>query len=464
MSDEEKISVRVPGVGIVRFPKSMTEAEIIKARDDLIYQSQQHGTAGKIVGGAAEFFGKSVLPAMGTAVGGLLGPPGAIVGSMAGEGVNQALGITPPSAQDIATSGVLTAGGLGAVRGAGALLRRTPGVPPALHEMAAARLETMPGRFAPTHPSADLYAIVEKMNPRIATSRTLAAAQKIVDQESGLSAGLANEDTKKVAQGIVQALSAHGEDAPFQFLRGEMRRIGDRIGTLSGGGASGEALGAYKTLRGAMLDDLERAAAQGNPAMPAVQALKEANAARKMEHVVEDLTDLFSVKGGGLTPRPDGQFGVNFQTIIRKLEKDPSIRRSLGDDAYNELVKDLNSMWRVTPALPSLQPDAGSKATLTRTGLLGGSGAAIGGYLGGGGGAAIGSGTAIVAGTLLSKTLASLAATKAGRAVIRGMIEGNKGALNTDALAALAPAVGMTELGREATHGAVDAAQGFVGQ
>jgi len=459
----EKVAVTIPGVGVVHFPAHMTDAEIAKARDQMIYESQGHGTVGKIVGGATEFLGKSALPAVGSAVGSIFGPPGTIVGGMGGEMANQALGITDPSMQDVVTSGAFSAGGLGAMRGAGALLRRAPGVPPALHEMAAGQLEQMPGRFAPTRPSADLYAVVEKMAPKIRADKLRAAAEKLASTEEGLTPGLANDEIRRVARGVVDFIDQHAGEVPFQTLRAQLRRIGDRTGSM-GGSTPDEVRGAYKHLFRTGHDDLEIAAAKGNPAMPAVQALKEANAAAKVEYAVNDLTELFSVKGGGLSPRPDGQFAVNFGTILKKLEKDPSFRKALGEDSYKELVKDLNSMWKVTPNLPSLQPDAGSKATLTRQGLLGGAGGALGGYLTGNTtGAAIGAGTAVAGGIILSKTLASLAATKAGRAVIKGMIEYNKGLVNTDALAALAPAVGMTDMGREASHGAVGAAQGVVG-
>lgn len=452
-------TVEVPGLGLVDFPDTMTEGEIQHKLAE--FTQRDRGTFGKIVGTVAEAGMKAALPVAGGVAGGIIGgPAGVVLGSMVGEGGNQALGVTEPSAQDVITAGVIPGamGGIG--KGIGAMARRIPGARPILHEMAATRLTAKPGMLAPARSSDDLYALVAQQNPPIPAPQLRAAAEALHTTEAGLSKGLANEEISRVAKGLVNLIDQHNGEVPFQVLRAELRRIGDRVGGTKMAG--GETHGAYKHLFRTGYDDLEAAAAGGNPAMPAVTALKEANAARKVEFVVDDLAELFSIQGGGLSPRPEG-VAVNFGTIIKNIEKDPTIKKTLGAAPYKELIDDLYRMWKKTPALGAVPGvDAGSKNVLTRTGGLAGLGTAAGGYFYGGVGATVGGGLGASIGAWGPGVIARLVSTKMGRSVLQGMLDGNRGILTPEAIAILGTAVGMSEPGRAVSGAAVDFTRGVM--
>ena len=249
MSDDKEptVSYHIPGRGTFHFPTSMSEGE---RNNHLARLTQQdRGTFGNIVGTVAEMAGKAILPTLGGLGGGILGgPPGVVAGSMAGEGINQAMGFTDPSAQDVVTAGVIP-GVMGAVgKGVGALARRIPGARPILHDMAAARLEMKPGMLAPSRSSEDLYAIVAQQNPPIPATQLLAAAKSLVATEQSLSKGLRNDEILRTANGLVNMITQHNGQVPFQVLRAELRRIGDRSKSFAAGSTGGEQQGAYKHL------------------------------------------------------------------------------------------------------------------------------------------------------------------------------------------------------------------------
>jgi len=460
---EGKVHVRIPGLGIVRFPASMTDGEIAARRDELILEGQNRGTVGRALGTATEMAGKAVLPVLGGIGGGIIGNlPGVVLGSMAGEGANQGLGVTDPSMQDVVTAGVVPGVAGLAGKGFGALARRFPGARPILHDMAAERLAVKPGMLAPSRSSEDLYAIVAQQNPPIPATQLRAAAEALAKTEAGLSAGMKNDEINRVAQGLVNMIDQHGGNVPFQTLRAELRRIGDRSKSFASGSTGGEQQGAYKHLFRTGYDDMEAAAASGNPAMAATQGLKEANAAFKVEKVVEDLSELFSIKGGGISPRPDGGAAVNFATIIKKIEKDPTIKKSLGDAPYKDMMNDLYRMWKKTPALGSTGVDVGSKSANISMGSLGGLGMMAGSYFYGPTGGTFGGGAGALAGAVGPKIIARLVSTKMGRSVLQGMLDGNRGILTPEAVAVLGTAVGMSEPGRATTGAAVDFTKGVM--
>lgn len=462
-----KQMVRVPGVGIVGFPADMPEAEIQKTLAE--FTQKDRGTFGRAVGSATEIVGKSILPTAGGAVGGFMGgPAGMALGSGAGELANQALGFTEPSATDALVATVMPSvvGGAARLGGAAAkaAIRRLPGAAFTMHEMAAESLGKIPGSLAPAQSSDELYALVSKFNPKIKADQLKAAAERLAATEEGLSKGLSNDEIRNVGRGLVNLIDQNGGEVPFDVLRTELRRIGERVGSSARTG--GEPYGAYKDLFKQGYNDLEKAAGAGNEAMPAVQALKQANAARKMEFVVDDLSELFSVKGGGISPRPDGAgVQVNFRKIITAVERNEDIKKTLGADAYKAMVDDLTRMWKATPNLPAVAgTDAGSKRILQSTGAFGGLGTAAGMYFGGPTGAVIGGGLGGAAGAAGPAILGRLVATSTGRKVLQGMLESNGGSITPEMLSLLGVAVGMSQPGREVTHMGTDFAQGVMGR
>jgi hypothetical protein len=233
---------------------------------------------------------------------------------------------------------------------------------------------------------------------------------------------------------------------PFQDIRVNLRRVGDKVRDTAAAG--GEEHGAYKQLWRSMMDDLEAAATAGNPAEPAVQALKAANGAFKREMAAADLGDLFSIKGGGISPRPDGAgIQVNFGKIVRSIEKSDDLRRSLPKDEYDQLLADVREMWSRTPNLPAAAgTDAGSKmrnrSIALGTGVGGAAGYAFGNTTLG---ASLGAG----AGGVLPDILGKLMVSEGGGRFLHGVLTGTGGQLTPAAVSILATAVGNTPPARD---------------
>src|SRR6267142_5363513 len=106
------------------------------------------------------------------------------MGGMAGEGVNQYLGITEPDPNTILLNGVLPEAGrllgritYGAARWMGA---RLPGASSTLHEMAAEQLGKIPGAIQPKATAESLYKITDGFAPEIPTPNLRATATKLL--------------------------------------------------------------------------------------------------------------------------------------------------------------------------------------------------------------------------------------------------------------------------------------------
>jgi hypothetical protein len=253
---------------------------------------------------------------------------------MAGEAANQGLGITEPSGTSVLLNGVLPGVGHllgqitnGAARWAGA---RLPGASSTLHEMAAEQLGKIPGAIQPKATAESLYKIADSFSPRIDMPGLIATADKVLSREQQAAAGLKLPGLTKTAESLSGA--AQG-GMPFQDVRVNLRRVGDKIRQLRDTG--GEELGAYKQMWRSMMDDMEAAAASGHPAEAAVHALKAANAAMKREYAAEELGDILTkkalaIRGDlGFMRNGEPQVQVNFNKALKEIRASEDIKKSL---------------------------------------------------------------------------------------------------------------------------------------
>jgi hypothetical protein len=458
-------TVEVPGVGIVEFPDSMTDGEIgAKVLEWTADAPRSSGGFADVLKTAGKIVAPMALPMAGAAAGSLLtgpfAPLGAAGGSMVGEGLNQILGITEPSLQDLLIAGTMPLAGRGAGRAIEGAAKRSQTGREGLHKLAAEKFEAIPTGFRPAQAADDLYALVEKFNPPIDAGPLRSAAERLLKTETDVSKGLKNEPIRRVAQGLIAMIDQHSGQVPFQQLRGDLRRLGDRVGSAAREG--GEAYGAYKALFKAGHESLEAAAIHGNPAMPATQALRAAAAAKKLEFVADDLAEILSIKGGGVSPRADG-VQVNFGTIIKKIEKNDTIRKTLGDAPYEALLDDLKAMWKRTPNLAApAGTDAGSKNVARAIGGFGGLGTGVGAFFAGGTGAMIGGGAGAATAALGPMAVAKLLTTESGRKFLRGVLDGTGSVITREVLPLLATAAGLSSPGRAVSGFAADFTRGLV--
>ena len=405
---------------------------------------------------------QGALPMTGAAAGtAVAGPAGTVFGAMAGEGVNQYLGITPADPSTIILNGVLPKAGEllgritnGAARWMGA---RLPGASPTLHEMAAEQLGKIPGAIQPTATAESLYKIADGFSPRIEMPGLIATADKVLSREQQAAAGLKLPGLTKTAESLQSA--AQG-GMPFQDVRVNLRRVGDKIRELRDTG--GEELGAYKQMWRAMMDDMEAAAASGSPAEPAVQALKAANAAMKREYAAEELGDILTkralaIRGDlGFMRNGEPQVQVNFNKALKEIKVSEDIKKSLTPKEYGDLIKDLTVMAQSIPVLPSQAgANVGSRALNLRayTGVgLGTSAGAVAGTWAGFGpvlGTTVGGGLGLVAGAAGPTILGKLLVSEGGRRFLHGVLSGTGGVITPQAMSILATAVGNTPPARD---------------
>lgn len=438
-------------------------------------------TAGRPIAQAVK---PMVLPAVGALAGSLGGPVTAAAGAGAGVLANQAAGISEPMtwpgtdkpaplgapAMEFVQTllGAKLAGPVNQV--IGAVLRRAPGAMPVMHEMSEESLKKIAARFQPPVPSEQLYAVVAQSNPRIAMANTRRVAQEVLDKESLAAAGLTMPGVTKTASSMAPVTAAD-----FQAIRVNLRRVGDKIRETREVG--GEEHGAWKALRKAMLDDLEDAAAKGQPGANVVTALKEANAAFKREMVADEIAEIASVKGGGISIRADlgamgsgePQVAVNMNKIIKDIQKSRDVQASLTADEYRDLVRDLSTIAKDLRALPAVAGvDAGSKNINRRLAVTTGAstaGGAVAIKLGmDPTTAAVLGGTGLVVMAKAPEVIGKALASPTGRLLLRHAMLDGGGLISPRALAMLAAAVGGSGPGQAMQQGAVNLTGGLLGE
>jgi hypothetical protein len=385
------------------------------------------------------------------------------VGSLVGEGINQATGITEPSLRDLLLAPVLSLAGEGAGRGIAAGVKRLPGAPAVLHEIASEQLPGLASRVAPLRSSAGLYGLVAIQNPPIPVGPLRGVVGR-VQQELAQPLSKAGQDpalatlVKDLEREI--AASPTGE-LPFQRLWATQKRIKDLIDASEQKG--GQAHGAYELLRRGIDDAFDQAGATGSGALPVVATLRQANQARTREGLQRDLSKLLSTEGGGLSPRGDlgtmasgaPQVQVNANTMLKAIEKSPKIKRFMAPSEYEALRDDLARLAKELPGLGAPRGvDAGSKQRIARIAGGGATGTLIGAMTGADPSTAalVGGSVGTLAGSFAPEVIATAVQSPAGRALLRKLLLEGGGELSGAALATLAIAVGMSQPGRGVTQ------------
>ncbi|HYE89533.1 MAG TPA: hypothetical protein VEA38_00880 [Terriglobales bacterium] len=408
--------VEISGLGVVEFPDSMTDAAISAKAAELSRSAQptpgpathpwvQANEAarqglmptGEPIGQAATAGAVDLAATATRFVPPLLASPAPMIaGPVAGvsEAAAQGVEMAGGARQEMDPAAIATSAAIPPVMKpvTSALqwgAKKLPGAAATLHQMAKESLERMASIFGPAQASDELYAIVRQQNPSLAMPRLKEAASKLLDAEKLAEAGLELPAVAKTARALDVRLEpvtlpwAGTQPGEMAFDKAflNLKRIGGKIRETRLAG--GEEHGAWKVLWREGMKDLEAAAANGDPAAPAVQALKQANAAARREYVSEEIADIFTK--GGMTARPDlgpDAFAVNFGKIANDLRKGKhadDIKAVLTPAEYKGLLARVSELAQQTPNLP---PPRGQFAgSAVRLGQAAGSGAL--GYLAG---------------------------------------------------------------------------------
>ena len=205
-------------------------------------------TMTSMLGELASFGGEMTVPAIlptmgqigGAAVGGLVASPsiggvpagvvaGEAMGGGIGEGVNQLLGITEPSAAQIGLAGASGPAGraIGGVLSpiGKRFLKRMPGTSVVLQEEAVGAARGISKRFAPIQEAHDLFGLVENINPklRVDVPNLSAQADKLLRQEQTVTSA-----AKSLRSGAVADIAsdfAGAESLSIGQLRGAIQRL-----------------------------------------------------------------------------------------------------------------------------------------------------------------------------------------------------------------------------------------------
>jgi hypothetical protein len=309
--------------------------------------------------GVREFVGETVktgaLPtaggALGATVGGLvtlpLGGWGAVagesLGSMLGEGANQALGITEPSWTQIGLAGAggpILRAGQRAYRGLRpTIARNMPGAAPVLHEYAQETLEALPGRIR-VGPAAteSFWENVDRLGQgqRVISSHLGRAAQRL---RSIYGKGpLADpEDTAKLDK-ILDWIGRHQNDVPFDEMDALRKQVGHLVRSADDKTAN---IGAR--LYAAIEDDYDAFLTLGGRSKALIAELTKARAATKSDLVADRIQTLV---------RPF--YNTKDEVVVRS----GALARKLRQD---EFLHPTGKAARITPAQAQLVEDVLAK-------------------------------------------------------------------------------------------------------
>jgi hypothetical protein len=365
---------------------------------------------------------------------------GETVGSVAGEAFNQATGITEPSVTQLGMAAAAPITGRGVAKGiekaVPAVAKRLPGAAVEIQKEGVTQARAISTPYMPRVPSEKLYEQIERLNPRIDASGMQQAANELLLTEVRVPGSLQGP-VKKVAEDLIDLVQQHQGQVPFQELRAIMRRVGQRTGVVQGLEAT-EVRGAFKTLKGAIADDLDVAAStSGKSAGRAAGLLKRANETYRKEQAVGELTDV--IEGAVNKGRSDLLESFNPAKALKEIADNDFLRKSFTPKEIGEIQAALRGL----KGLPSLPPPSGEAAVgsgrvLGRLATGATLGATVGGAVAGPVGSGIGSAAGMFAAQRTHELIAHAVSTDTGRRVLMKMVRAKGGMLDDRSLAILA--------------------------
>jgi len=379
----------------------------------------------------------AVLPSLGALAGAPFGPGGIAAGSLGGEIINQATGITQPSITQLVLSGGLPlTGKTASVIGRVIKTFAPPAKSAALlnifgHDAATRFFAT----FRPQEKVDDLFRLATEVGDDVPVGKTVEALEELIGQ-------LSRRSTPPRALRRLQKLKNKLDDAGGvlspEDMNAEMAAFGELQGNLEA--TRGEAFGAVKRVNAALNQDLDKAAeaivrAGGDVRAGGAVTLRFARdtsrKVRVLDRIEEVLDAAFQTKAGTGEVR---QF--NPQLVMRKIRADKFFEKAFTAAEQAEIEKLLNLVNRI-PALP---PGAGTPFGSGRfiRGAFGGRivGGALGGAMAGVGlgvdpvmAGAIGS--ILPASARIGRDFAIALSIPEGRAFLTAILRDSKGILGS---------------------------------
>lgn len=382
------------------------------------------GAVGAGVGGLA------TLPLLGTGA-----VPGEMLGSAAGESLNQLFGITPRSNAQIAAAGVappimrgVMKGGMAGVRWLG---EHAPGAAATLHEMGVETLNKIPALVRPLVDPETLWAPVRRLNPKMLMSEFSRTVDKALREAAGgLKGAQASPEIINRLRNIQADLARRGDDVPFRIIDKSRKIIGawtrsdtDEKRTLG------------KFLYGPLMRDYEKNAALGGAQQQVVDLLKPAIKASYGEFTAQRLEEV--IKAGLTRSSQTGTRKILGAKIFKSVLDDPELVKRFTPDQLAEVKRLLLSIRN----LPAEQPVRGVNFGFGATGARAGGGYALGKLAESAGLEGADAATFAAVATFAPMIIGRAVATDTGRAALRKVIEAEGGNLTATGLAAIAHAL-----------------------
>jgi len=365
----------------------------------------------------------------GAAVGSLGGPVGTVAGEMGGSylarKLNVALGLEEPGIVGDVASAALP----GVFRGLGAAWRGglrhglVPGTGAARHEMAKEAIEGLEGRLAQGTPAADLWTLARESNPDVATLQSWQTAGKVLREKKTAPGLTANDPGRLAMQDMLDMVKRTGGPVTVEDLDNFRRTL---IPHLRDPGV--------KQLYGAILDDMENAAARG---VTGAGTLRQAIARTRYEHSLDELADLW--KPGGNIKVTDGDqvqvMGKTLQNAFqRKIHDNPLFAKSFSAAERDDIERTLREVGKLSNI--SLAPGGRLVSQLAW-----GAGAGLAGLAGYEQGGLAGGALGVIGVEALPYVMAAAMGTPAGRAAIRNAINQGGGKIGPAQMAGILTAL-----------------------
>ena len=407
---------------------------------------------------------RPIAPTIGAAGGTLLGGPlvGGIPGGLAGEALNQAVGLSQPGDIEGMGLGVLIqafTGGLGKV--GGQVSRISPAIRSVKKAPLLSEAESLSAKLRPAVSASQRFGELKKMGGLTITdfpntARTLSSIEPEI--QKGFKGGLGtvrskvkdlqamlirakNEPTPVSPQGVNEFGSfIPGVKRPIlpdvEEIRIKVHQLGELISTLKKRGGMG--FGDAKRLWQGLLDDLDQAPTVG----AAGQKLALARTAAKKEFSLNELDDVIFAERHRVPGLKHGVFDIESNKVLDKLEgltnpKHPKYNKNFAEGLKDELPGIKKFFTEMESFGPIQVPKLGPGSLLIR-GQLGSMGAGIGGALTGGSGAGVGALAGIITPDIAESILVRMVASNRGRRIVEQTLKGNRNRLTPAAFQAFA--------------------------
>lgn len=421
------------------------------------------GMAGAGIGALAGPAAPFAIPAMGAAM------------SMAGEGLNQALGITPEDPKQLLLQGAVPLG-LGTLQRFNRIRPPlTSGGTEFLNRIAAPEARQKLTALAGPDP-APLFNRLSQSGAMFDTGNTLPAIRSaLTDLKQGANGQTLYGRTIGILEGLENKLSQSGNRLDPKTFQAEMRDLGAALRTAEGKTINQTEAGAINKVFGAMAESLDGNAQP--PMMPtglgtmmpapptatnaAARDLIQARTLVKRQSVLDEIEA--SVSNAEKVLRGQGEnVQFNAAAVLRDLKKNPFWTGEKGgkNPAFTPAEKaDVEDLFKMLNGIPALQPGAGQAAGSFQVNKSIRSGLALGSAAGAGTQDPLMTGAATLAG-LAAPTVAQFGRvlnivlrTQTGREELRTLLRQPGTTMGTivDALTKAAPSVKSENVQRPMT-------------